>query len=244
MIRPPCDSGFYGKLPAKGDFVTRRLPPDFVGAWDAWLQDGLTASRERLGESWLDAYLIAPVWRFVLPAGLLDPRVVAGILMPSIDRAGRYFPLTVAAMVAGPVSPVSLAAAAENWFTAAEELAIMALEDGLDFDRFDQEVAALGLPALQPAATSLRRSPELWMVPVGAGTSVASAMTQIAGEVLGEALGACSVWWTSGSGRVAPSLVVRQGMPAAAEFPALMDGLWLPAGETAPEQPGGPEETT
>ncbi|TIU04376.1 MAG: type VI secretion system-associated protein TagF, partial [Mesorhizobium sp.] len=33
MILP----GFYGKMPATGDFVTRRLPGDFVRAWDRWL---------------------------------------------------------------------------------------------------------------------------------------------------------------------------------------------------------------
>src|SRR5690606_36950533 len=29
--------GFYGKLPSRGDFVSRRLPADFIGQWDAWL---------------------------------------------------------------------------------------------------------------------------------------------------------------------------------------------------------------
>jgi len=33
MILP----GFYGKMPATGDFVTRRLPGDFVRVWDRWL---------------------------------------------------------------------------------------------------------------------------------------------------------------------------------------------------------------
>ncbi|TIS08300.1 MAG: DUF2094 domain-containing protein, partial [Mesorhizobium sp.] len=27
-------TGFYGKMPATGDFVTRRLPGDFVRVWD------------------------------------------------------------------------------------------------------------------------------------------------------------------------------------------------------------------
>ncbi|RWF89350.1 MAG: DUF2094 domain-containing protein, partial [Mesorhizobium sp.] len=30
MILP----GFYGKMPATGDFVSRRLPGDFVRIWD------------------------------------------------------------------------------------------------------------------------------------------------------------------------------------------------------------------
>ena len=42
-------AGFYGKLPSEGDFVTRRLPWEFTSAWDAWLQQGVHASRAALG---------------------------------------------------------------------------------------------------------------------------------------------------------------------------------------------------
>ena len=42
-------SAFYGKLPAKGDFLSRNLPQEFVAAWDQWLQAGMHASREALG---------------------------------------------------------------------------------------------------------------------------------------------------------------------------------------------------
>ena len=37
--------GLYGKLPARGDFVTRRLDRGFVEAWDDWLQQAILASR-------------------------------------------------------------------------------------------------------------------------------------------------------------------------------------------------------
>ena len=29
-------TGVFGKLASQGDFVTRRLPADFVRAWDRW----------------------------------------------------------------------------------------------------------------------------------------------------------------------------------------------------------------
>ncbi len=60
----PPGPGFYGKLCAMGDFVSRRLPPSFVGPWDAWLQAMLTESRRHLGKDWLPAYMTAPIWRF------------------------------------------------------------------------------------------------------------------------------------------------------------------------------------
>jgi len=46
--------GFYGKLPSHGDFLRRRVSDAFVGVWDGWLQECLTASRTSLGDRWLD----------------------------------------------------------------------------------------------------------------------------------------------------------------------------------------------
>ncbi len=94
--------GWYGKLPSLGDFASRRLPAEFINAWDAWLQEVLQATRDALGEGWLDCYLTMPIWRFVLLPGLVGPSGWAGVLMPSVDRVGRQFPLTVA--VALPVA--------------------------------------------------------------------------------------------------------------------------------------------
>ena len=62
--------GLYGKLPARGDFVSRRLDSDFVEAWDAWLQRVIAESKVALAERWLECFLSAPVWRFVMPAGM------------------------------------------------------------------------------------------------------------------------------------------------------------------------------
>ena len=56
--------GFYGKLPAHGDFVQRNLPLDFVEPWDEWLQQSLSASKEALQDKWLETYLTSPIWHF------------------------------------------------------------------------------------------------------------------------------------------------------------------------------------
>ena len=57
------DCGWFGKLPALGDFGSRRLPPPMLARCDAWLSTGLASSRARLGERWLELYLGAPLWR-------------------------------------------------------------------------------------------------------------------------------------------------------------------------------------
>ena len=61
--------GFFGKLPALGDFVQRRLPGAFVKVWDGWLQGAIAGSKAQLAEHWLDTYLSSPVWRTVRTGG-------------------------------------------------------------------------------------------------------------------------------------------------------------------------------
>jgi type VI secretion system protein ImpM len=83
MSRADLIPGFYGKLPAAGDFVARGLPDAFVRRWDRWLSRHLA---RRLGRAWPATGL-----RF------LHPGPVTGVVVPSADRAGRAFPLTLAA---------------------------------------------------------------------------------------------------------------------------------------------------
>src|SRR5262249_2958329 len=91
-------AGWHGKLPTLGDFATRRLAADFVHSWDAWLSEQLPALRQQ--PDWLEAYLASPSWRFLLMPGVLPgpsgETAWAGVLMPSVDRVGRYYPMTLA----------------------------------------------------------------------------------------------------------------------------------------------------
>src|SRR5262245_53972192 len=84
----------------------------------------MTGSRSIMGEAWLPAFLEAPVWRFTLPAGMCGAQAVLGLMLPSVDRAGRYFPLTFAALSARGI----LDASAESWLDACEEAGRTALE--------------------------------------------------------------------------------------------------------------------
>lgn len=109
MVKTPRRVGWWGKLPARGDFVGRGLPPRWRADWDGWLQRGLglaaatvdgDALRERVGG-------FAP-WRYLaLPA---PGEAWCGIVVPSQDRIGRAFPLTLAERVVAPVSPAACAA--------------------------------------------------------------------------------------------------------------------------------------
>ena len=94
--------GFFGKIPSRGDFVRAGLSRPLVDAWDRWLERVLPAVEGQLGDQWPAAWQVAPGWRFILPAGHCGPAPASGLWLPSIDRAGRYFPLMIAAENADP----------------------------------------------------------------------------------------------------------------------------------------------
>jgi type VI secretion system protein ImpM len=140
-------AGFFGKVPTHGDFVSRRLPQDFIAPWDAWMQAGLAESRARLGQGWLPMYLNSPIWRFALGAGVCGPQAWAGVMMPSVDRVGRYFPLTVAAVLGGDgVDPRHGPAGDEAWYGRIETLALSCLKNDFSLARFDAALAASTQP--------------------------------------------------------------------------------------------------
>jgi type VI secretion system protein ImpM len=146
----PASIGFFGKVPTRGDFVSRRLGGALHGALDQWLSRAIVTSRRQLGEAWLPAYLVAPVWRFVLGGGTMGPHPAVGVMMPSVDRVGRYFPLVLVGEMPGLTDPWRLFRLAEDWFDAAEAHARACLADDFDFDAFESGLGALGLPGPPP----------------------------------------------------------------------------------------------
>jgi type VI secretion system ImpM family protein len=88
-------AGWFGKIPARGDFLTRNLPASFVEPWDEWLCAELSEARIQLAEAWDAIWRDAPVWCFSLGERTVDDRPWLGVLIPSFDRVGRQFPLTI-----------------------------------------------------------------------------------------------------------------------------------------------------
>jgi type VI secretion system protein ImpM len=198
-------TGYFGKISTHGDFVGRRLPAQLVQAWDGWLQECVLASQDSLGAAWLERYLTSPVWRFAIAPGVLGPEGLGGVMMPSVDRVGRYFPLMVGALGAAALLDWFHGQAA--WYDAIEDLARASLEPGFMLERFDGAAA----PALTAAA------PPAWRLPLKEDMTAAIANT---------ALQAHSLWWTDGGPFVEASMLVCRGMPQAQEFVAMLDGTF------------------
>jgi type VI secretion system protein ImpM len=230
--------GLYGKLPSHGDFLRRRASDAFVDTWDAWLRECLAASREALGERWLDVYLTSPAWRFVCAAGTCGHAAVIGLMVPSVDRVGRYFPLTLVANLPDDVNPIAAITASADFFDQAERLMIetLALEE-IDFERFDERVVQLGelleSIAVPPpvvldagAAALLADGAHAWQIPIGSAADVAPVFEQLLSQRLSSMYDPLVLWWTEGSSAVEPSCLIAKGLPDPGTFVALLDGTF------------------
>lgn len=141
-----AEFGAFGKMPSAGDFFRLNTPGGFVRVWDAWLQQLMLDGKTAYGAGFDAHYMTAPIWRFTLPAGLAGAAPVWGVMMPSVDRVGRRFPLTLVAplsAVAGK-GPGHLGAGA--LFEQLEDLVLDALEDSMTKDRLADRLAALTVP--------------------------------------------------------------------------------------------------
>ncbi|NJM81990.1 MAG: type VI secretion system-associated protein TagF [Tabrizicola sp.] len=139
--------GYYGKVASQGDFVTRGLTPAVETALDTWLRQSVRQSQQDLGRGWLDAFLVAPVWRMALGPGVAGPDTVAGVMMPSVDRVGRYFPLVVAAILPGIRPPLIRLAKSAAFYDAIEDLALSTLEEGFSLVAFEESMDSLRVSA-------------------------------------------------------------------------------------------------
>lgn len=228
-------SGYYGKVPANGDFITYRLPRHFVEPWDQWLQEGIACCRAQLGEKWLDTYLSSPVWRFGLSQGVCGTQAWAGLMLPSVDRVGRYFPLTLAVPVAQTNKLFFVVDSDEEWFSQAEQVALSALDHNAELAHFKETVNALSIPnslkhSPQPEppgiAQSSKHSNDNWIIGVAPPHQFARSTPFLTERLLSDKFSHFSLWWTSGSEQVEPSLLVCADLPPVSGFPALLDGNW------------------
>jgi len=220
--------GVYGKLPAHGDFIHRNLPPDFITTWDEWLQLFVAGSREQMGEAWLDIYLTSPIWRFVLSAGVIDANHWAGILLPSVDQVGRYYPFSIVMPLSPQYNPLDFISLQTDWFNGIEELALQVLDEQFHLDELIERVKGLEINV-----TSSYKKTGQYMEGNALQIDMEfeeqlplSVYPYLLDSIMAKSMSSYSVWTTQGSERIAPCLFTVQGMPSTNNLPAMIDGQW------------------
>jgi type VI secretion system protein ImpM len=122
-------TGFFGKIPATGDFINWNLPRVFTDRWDRWMSMELSA---RPDEGELDTR----IWRFAIKGGIFGDQPCAGAWRMSQDRVGRRYPFAVVGIGALP-------APEDPWFDAVAKLVEEAVEEFRTQAWIAERIAAL-----------------------------------------------------------------------------------------------------
>jgi type VI secretion system protein ImpM len=206
--------GLFGKLPQKRDFITFGIPGDILNPLETWLQTAVAASRNQLGRTWEETYLVAPIWRFWIGADVFGLNC-AGAIMPSVDGVGRFFPLlALYSCEPGQSLPPPSYAPQDKWFGAIEARLLQVLEDD-EQPAVDAILQGLPAPAFEPAelkkGLSVFRGGHIWAGE--ADMDMPSFLATIFEDDYRQVVRGRSYWWTSGNGEAGPVLHARNGLP-------------------------------
>lgn len=223
----PGSVGFFGKLPAHGDFIHRNLPAHFINFWDQWLQCYVSGSREQLGEQWLDIYLTSPIWRFFFSTGVIDDSQWAGIILPSVDRVGRYFPFSIVAQTDGRINPMNFIARQNNWYQVLEETALAALDGQMVLDELAEKIQHVEIADMDVYKPVVSTVAEGIVVEIDAEEQTPmKAFPSLLDAFITQSLTSYSAWTTRGSQLVAPCTFIVHGLPGSGKVAAMLDGRW------------------
>jgi len=178
-------------------------------------------------------YLTSPIWRFCLSQGVVDDQPWAGVMLPSVDRVGRYFPIVLMRPIPNTIAPTEFVTKEGAWFEAIEAGALQALEGHIQVDQL-LELANGHSPVCDGAYQKRRALPVTAGVVVDqpmADEAVAHShafdtMPHLLDAFVSTTFSSYSVWSTNGSECVAPCTFICSGLPPIAGGAAMLDGLW------------------
>ena len=216
--------GIYGKLPTHPDFISDSIHGEISNELYEWGQTVLYHSQQELSETeWLSAYLVSPIWRMCVPSTDKRKHAWIGVMVPSVDAVGRYFPLFLVFEIAPKHVCVEwLFKEAATLFSILEKVSLQALQKRLslgDVKRLlTDELASFELG-------------ETLKAPVGVENGTGLVTAQISSEALLSFLSTpivqvhSSLWWAFGEvhGRKDP-LVLASNLPNSTDYQFLLTG--------------------
>ncbi|MCL1629174.1 type VI secretion system-associated protein TagF [Roseibaca sp. V10] len=236
--RASAQVGLFGKLPMRGDFITRQMPSSLSRPFEDWLIPLVQDTRATLGADWSRIWHSAGAWNFWLGGDVFqgswqkDMRggsgfagASMGVLQPSADKHGRDFPivLLLADSQSRIVPPPVVSPPDTEWYVMCQQFVHRARADQ-DMTRLEAALAALPAPRVPLGAEDmapLLESRALWAEGSGdVWNDIARADHQLAA-------GSRSYWWQDGG-----SVLSLVGLPDADTF-AFMLSHGQPAPATA-----------
>lgn len=113
--------------------------------WDGWLRAGMDELRRMDDTGWADQFVNAPLWFFI---ARLDASVspVMGALAPSMDRVGRYYPLTVMATAPHADWPLADDSCVNAFLAGARATIVEARRQSMPVEEMDWRINQLPSP--------------------------------------------------------------------------------------------------
>ncbi len=217
----------FGKVASKRDFVAVHAPRHFLEPWERWIQSGMSASRQELGNDWQSAYLKAPIWRFWIGEDICGSTAI-GAFMPSVDGVGRYFPLTVFACAdEGEAIPPPELEMQADWFGATEDFMLSTLDHGVSYEAIIAALDRLDVPlAGRPASkeANFAALPRGVVGRLSADQSFSDVFATMRVQNHARAYAASTFWWTIGGEDFRPTAFGGSGMPDPFLFTEMLTG--------------------
>jgi type VI secretion system protein ImpM len=217
----------FGKVPSKRDFVAPHASRSFLNLWEKWIQAGMSASRQSLGDGWQAVFLKAPIWRFWLGAELCGT-TVTGAFMPSLDGVGRYFPLTAfACSDEGAAIPPPELNPQDEWFLAMEEFLLSTLDHDTTYEAISASLDALAPPCDQPlhgASDGMTRFPDGLVARHESNRPLGDLFAAMRVADSAKAYASMTYWWTIGGENYEPIAVMGRRMPDPFLFTEMLTG--------------------
>lgn len=215
---------YYGKLPGNGDFLSKNLSSEFVRSWDGWLQRVISNSRNEMSDNWLNYYLTSPIWHFVLSPGTCDDSSWAGVMIPSVDKVGRYYPFTLFKKIPVTINPIEFLEKNEHWFEEKQNILLALLDERLTIENIDEVIKLTSSPIINQShiKNSLTIENSYFSIEKGLSESLPNIMNTL----INYTYPVYSIWCTKGSNNINPSLLVCNELPSLNQYNALLDGQW------------------
>jgi type VI secretion system protein ImpM len=170
----------------------------------------MLAAQQRFGAQWLPLYLNAPVWCFALGPHVYGVNAWAGVLMPGVDRVGRYFPFTIAQAFEAAELERGLSGA-QGWYDRLTQLALSTLTPEFSLDGLDEALRAVQFSGGNQEATP-------WRLAIRDASDDGFATLLVKAAIVGQ-----GIWWSEGSPAVAASARVCSGALNGSRFASLLD---------------------